>query len=97
MLRILKVTGSSLHPEFQDGDFVLLGTCAGTLSRVRPGDVVVFHNAEYGTLIKRITHIEENDVHVRGTQIDSVDSRRLGPIPRPDLRGKVLWHIRKPR
>jgi type IV secretory pathway protease TraF len=32
---------------------------------------------------------------VRGTQIDSTDSRNFGPVPLSKVEGKVIWHIRQ--
>lgn len=94
MFRILRVTGDSLSPDFQEGDFVVLAT-SPFLSSLKPGDVVVFEHATYGTLIKRVTHALPGEVYVAGTHEHSLDSRRLGPIERSTIRGKVIWHIRK--
>jgi len=98
ILQLLKVTGRSLTPEYQDGDFVLTSRIPLLLGRLRGGDVVVFQHALYGTLIKRVDHIqpEHDEIYVRGLLEDSVDSRRFGPINRRSITGKVVWHIRRP-
>jgi signal peptidase I len=99
MLRFMKVTGDSLSPEFQEGDFVLVSKIPFSLSSIHEGDTVVFNHSEYGTLIKKvaIAYPENEEYFVVGTHGHSVDSRRFGNVPRKDLLGKVIWHIRRPR
>ncbi len=94
MFRILRVTGESLSPGYQDGDFVVLATDP-RFYRIRPGEVIVFEHAQYGMLIKRVTHELPEEVYVAGTHEHSLDSRKLGPIERSSITGKVLWHIRR--
>lgn len=97
MLRLLKVTGRSLAPDYQDGDFVLTSRIPVLFGRLRSGDVVVFEHEFYGTLIKRVERIDAalDQLFVVGLPDDSVDSRRFGPVPRRSIRGKVIWHIRR--
>lgn len=91
---ILRVRGGSLAPRFRDGDYVLLSGLG--LKRIRPGDVIVFDHPDYGRLIKRVEGIEPcGRLRVRGDDIDSVDSRRFGPVPRASVRGRVIAHIKK--
>lgn len=91
---ILRVRGGSLAPRFRDGDYVLLSGLG--LKRIRPGDVIVFDHPDYGRLIKRVEAVEPcGRLRVRGDDIDSVDSRRFGPVPRASVRGRVIAHIKK--
>jgi len=94
MLKIIRITGVSLTPEYQPGDYVLV---AG-LARYAAGDVVVFERGELGMLIKRVERVlpETDALYVVGSHPLSVDSRQFGPIPRGSVLGKVLWHIRRP-
>ena len=98
MLRILKVSGESLTPEFREGDFVLIAKIPFLLNRLRADDTIAFRHPEYGVMIKKIETLEpEGDkIFVVGTHDHSVDSRRFGPIQRDDILGKVIWHIRQP-
>lgn len=98
MLRLLKVTGRSLAPDYQDGDFVFASIIPVLLGRLRSGDVIVFQHETYGTLIKRVERVDaaQDALFVVGLPDDSVDSRRFGPISRRSVRGKVIWHIRNP-
>jgi len=96
MLRLLRVRGSSLWPDFREGDYVLVVSSPFRLGKVRPGDVIVFQQPGYGILLKRVQRVLENgqSFEVRGTQIASSDSRNFGPVPQERLLGKVIWHIR---
>ncbi len=97
MLRIIKVTGDSMSPDFQEGDFVLLATAPFFLKRLKVGDTIVFQHKLYGTLIKRIVSFdpETAEAYIEGTRPDSLDSRRLGTIRRENIRGKVIAHFSK--
>lgn len=95
MLQFFKVTGNSLSPDYQEGDFVLLVKIPFFLRSIKPGDVVVFRHAAYGVMIKRVDRIvpEGDLLEVVGANNESTDSRHFGPIHRSDLVGKVLWHF----
>jgi phage repressor protein C with HTH and peptisase S24 domain len=92
MFRIIKVTGHSLSPEYQEGDYVLLHT-KPFFFQLKSGDTIVFNQAAYGKMIKKIDRIDYNLVYVVGTHATSVDSRQFGPISLEDITGKVIWHI----
>lgn len=98
MCRILKISGESLVPDYQDGDYVLLSRLSLRMQKLRPGDTVVFSMPPYGTLIKRIDHIlpDGEAVFVLGTDPLSTDSRLFGPVPINSLAGRVIAHIRRP-
>ncbi len=96
MLRLLKIRGDSLSPEYSQGDFVLVSKIPYYLTHPSPGDVIAFHQPGYGLLIKRVqSPIPEGGVNVIGDHKDSVDSRVFGPVKEVDILGKVIWHIRK--
>jgi signal peptidase I len=98
MFRIHKVTGDSMSPEYQEGDFVLIATAGFIRKRLKVGDVIIFENQLYGTLIKRIASFdpETAEAYVEGAHPDSLSSLRLGTIRRDAIRGKVIAHIPKP-
>ena len=97
MLRIHKVTGDSMSPDFQDGDYVVLATLPFFLKRLKVGDTIIFENKNYGTLIKRIASFdsESAEAYVEGANPASLDSRRLGTVRRDAIRGKVIAHFPK--
>ena len=97
MLRLLKITGESLTPEFQEGDFVFVSRIPFWFHSPSTGDIIAFHHPGYGLLIKRIQHTTAEDgLFVMGSHPASIDSRVFGPINNRDVIGKVIWHIRKP-
>jgi signal peptidase I len=93
---LYRVSGYSLWPLYDDGDYVLAlhPTLAGT---IKPGDVVVFRHPAYGTMIKQVEHIVpgSNDLYVTGTHERSTDSRDFGAISSRSVIGKVVWHIKQ--
>ena len=97
MLKIIKVTGQSLSPEYKEGDYVVITTIPFFFSALKTGEKVVFHHPVYGTMIKRVERdcAEEQEVFVVGSHSESLDSRQFGPIPKGWITGKVLWHIAK--
>ena len=96
MLRLLKVRGESLWPDFHEGDYVLAAGVPFPARRIKPGDVIVFDQPGYGTLLKRVHRVVQDGraYDVRGTQVVSSDSRDFGPVPKTRVSGKVIWHIR---
>ena len=98
MLRMVRVTGESLSPLFQEGDYVLITTIPFVVNKIKAGDTIVFLNPSYGTLIKQVEQAnrEEGTISVVGLNPNSVDSRRFGPIRWEDVIGKVIWHIARP-
>ena len=94
--QFMRVRGDSLAPRFRSGDFVAVSALPLRLRPPRPADVLVFDHPEYGRLIKRLERVEpDGRLFVRGDDIDSVDSRRFGPIAPELVQGMVILHIRK--
>lgn len=98
LVKLLKVTGQSLMPEVQEGDFVLASKIPFFLSPPKAGDLVVFRHPAYGIMIKRVQQIlpQGERIVVSGTHPASIDSRTFGPIHTRTILGKVIWHIPKP-
>ena len=98
MLRRIKVSGNSLSPDFSEGDFVITVKIPLFLRFLRQGDVVVFTQPPYGTMIKKVEWVDPilNQVFVIGMHKNSIDSRTFGPVSSQNLIGKVFWHIRRP-
>ncbi len=93
MFQILRIHGESMSPVYKDGDFVLL--MKPFRGKIKKGDIVVFDNDLYGTLIKAVQKITDEGIYVLGTGESSLDSRRLGPVNSASIRGKVIWHIHR--
>ncbi len=95
MCRILRIQGDSLDPEYKDGDFILISKIPIFLNLVHPGDLVVFHQPGYGTLVKIIERLtpDRQHIYVIGLKTESIDSRIFGQVRKSDLVGKVIWHF----
>ncbi len=98
MIRLIKVSGSSLVPDYEEGDFVLIAKIPFFLNSYRVGDVVVFNHPVFGIMIKKIEQVlaSGNEFFVVGSHERSVDSRQFGAVEKGVILGKVIWHIRKP-
>jgi len=96
MLRLLKLSGDSLAPEYQFGDFVFISKIPYFFTSPAPGDVIAFHQPGYGWLIKRIQEVlPDGKLNVIGSHPESIDSRDFGPIDKKNVIGKVIWHIHR--
>ena len=97
MFRLLKVSGESLSPSYQDGDFVLVAKIPLFFNSIRRGDFIAFHHEIYGTMIKQVDDIspDREGLRVTGTHENSVDSTQFGAVHRNSVIGKVIWHIKK--
>jgi len=98
-MHLLKVRGASLWPDYHDGDYVLAAGVPFPVCKIKAGDVIVFRQPGFGTLIKRVHRVLDNGqaFDVRGTQIYSSDSRNFGPVPRAHISGKVIASLRAKR
>ena len=98
MIKLIKITGSSLEPEYNHGDYLITTTISYILRSLRPGNSVIFKHPVYGTMVKQVktANPDTGEIFVIGTHPNSTDSRHFGPIPQSWLTGKVLWHIPKP-
>ncbi len=93
---LYKVSGHSLWPLYEDGDYVL-ALHPGLAGAIKPGDVVVFRHPAYGIMIKQVESVLPGNQHlyVVGTHQRSTDSRDFGPISPRSVIGKVVWHIKQ--
>ena len=96
MFKILRITGMSLSPAYQHGDYVLIRNIR-QVSRLIAGDTIVFRQPGYGQLIKQVNSInlEEETCRVTGTSPDSIGSETFGAVPLEAILGMVIHHIPK--
>lgn len=97
ILKVVRISGHSLEPQYQDGDFVLVSRIPILLKGVQPGDPILFRHPTLGVLVKLVEQIEQEgrQLFVVGTNPLSHDSRTFGPISSEMVLGKVIGHIRK--
>jgi signal peptidase I len=93
--KIYRVSGNSLHPRFQHGDFVLVSKFVRNVTKLNIGDPIVFRHAHHGTMIKLVSRInfKADEIEVVGNDYGSTDSRSFGPISKNDVLGKVIFCI----
>ena len=98
MIKLIKVTGHSLSPEYKEGDFVLVVKIPLFCNWIKEGDTIVFYHPQYGQMIKRVAWAErdQNAIFVMGSHQESIDSRTFGPIGYEMIKWKVIWHISGP-
>jgi len=94
MCRVIKVTGESLTPIIEEGDFVLVLKIPFFF--LHSGDIIVFRHDTYGMMIKMVEVVsrDERTVFAIGTHPLSTDSRSFGPVPWRNILGKVILRIR---
>ena len=99
MLQLLKVSGLSLWPLYEDGDYVLIAhlPLARLAGGIKAGDVLVFRHPDIGIMIKQVERIlpGSGDIFVVGANERSLDSRNFGAISPQAVIGKVIWHIKR--
>jgi len=94
LIRILRITGASLTPKYQSGDYVCINTRVNKRS-LKPGAIVVFQQPGYGILVKEVQEVypDKDTCWLVGTIPESVDSREFGEVPVKNIIGKVMIHI----
>ena len=93
MLRIFRVSGSSMEPTLSDGDYVVAAT---NWWRPRENKLAVVHHQEYGVIIKRVHRHTPRGYILSSDNLLGTDSRTLGEIPQQQVIGPVLLTIRRP-
>lgn len=96
-LRIIKISGYSLYPDYLNGDFVIILKIPFFYDSYKPGDLIVFKQQEYGLMIKVVEEVSRDGdtISVTGTYANSLDSRQFGEIKKKDIIGKVIYRIKK--
>lgn len=85
-----------MQPLYADGDYVVVSKIPLLWRSIEAGDVIVFRHSAYGTMIKMVENVEDqNSIRVAGTGVFSVDSRHFGALSSSNVLGKVIWRVRK--
>lgn len=89
----IKITGHSMEPTLPEGSFFLLNRWVYFFRSPRLGEVVVLQS-DQEFLCKRIAGIDlvNEEYQIEGDNSrDSLDSRKLGPIQKKQILGKVIF------
>ena len=92
MIKLFRISGDSLYPLFKEGELVV-GIRPKFGLHVEPNDIVTFVRKGVGVMIKQVRSIENSQVFVVGTTIESVDSRVFGTIPLEHISYKILFRL----
>ena len=93
MLKIFRISGSSMEPTLSDGDYVVAATM---LWRPPIDRMVVVKHKDYGVLVKRLQRVTSNGYILISDNPLGTDSRALGEIPERQVIGPVLFSVRRP-
>ena len=79
-------------PTLHNEDFVI--SLKSKRRQYKKGDIVVTCHAEFGHIIKRIEHIDENKrIALTGDNLISTGSKKIGLQEPESILGRVIWHI----
>jgi nickel-type superoxide dismutase maturation protease len=98
--RSIAVSGSSMHPTYNDGDWLVFKQVTATAndSRALLGRVVVIERESYPGIhfIKRVTRLEDDAFWVEGDNKESsTDSRQWGAITPTEIVGVVILRYKR--
>ena len=99
--RLYKVSGESMLPVLEDGEYVLGNTRAYCRKRPQPGDLVVaIHPEHKSKIVKRVESVTEDNrycLHSENSSIpESSDSRRFGNLDKESIVARVSCRIGVP-
>lgn len=83
-----------MSPLFFDGDFII-ATTLFSRKKLRPGDIIIFKHP-LGILIKEVVNVSDT-VSVRGINLLSTTSDKLGKISFDNIIAKKIFSIKKKR
>ena len=86
MFQYFRIKGESMLPTLQSGDLVM----TSNLVEINRNDIVVFNDATYGTVVKRVRSIKKNYFKVK-----SDNSKTDSPVcstlhPNRNIIGKII-------
>lgn len=94
-----QVTGDSMKPSLQEGDWVFSAPCKGVEGEGQAGDIVVVQHPFFREtlLIKRVERVSQSGIFVTGDNPgSSTDSHSFGVVPWSHLVAKVktVWQVK---
>lgn len=90
--RLWRVSGTSMEPQYHEGDYVILESVPAAMLAV--GDVVVTrHPFKNLDVIKTIDEIDDAYLELRSPQ--GQDSRQFGRVPIGTVRGRVSVNLNR--
>jgi len=90
--RLVRVSGHSMSPVLEDGDYVVLKRVRRQ-SALKPGEIVLIRHAEFGDILKRIRRLGPNGIEAEGISDASVSSEKIGRVAFEHVLGRLIWRI----
>lgn len=92
MLKILRITGQSMSPTLNEGDYILV-LCR--FFRLKLNDLVVVQHHSYPILIKRLAYLDQHTIELESdNQQLGLSREQMGQIKREAVIGKVIYCIK---
>ena len=86
MFQYFRIKGESMLPTLQSGDIVV----TSDLVEIKSNDIVVFNDATYGTVVKKVRSIKNNYFKVKSDNLKT-DSPVCSTLhPNSNIIGKVI-------
>ena len=92
MLKLVKVTGQSMSPTLEDGDYVI----TKKPRQYRAGLIYVINHIDLGRIIKRLQDTKHDRCFFIGDKPNaSTPSSLIGAVEKERIVGQVIWVIGK--
>lgn len=93
IIKLIKVSGESMIPHLDNGDYVIVSSWGMNISI---GNVVVVEHPVYHRIIKRVVQVFPNgELWLSGENKRSLSSEQLGRVQPETIIGKVVMRIKK--
>tara|TARA_B100000214_G_scaffold356811_1_gene315734 strand:+ start:206 stop:475 length:270 start_codon:yes stop_codon:yes gene_type:complete len=86
MFQYFKIKGESMLPTLQSGDIVM----TSNLVEINRNDIVVFNDATYGTVVKRVKSIKKNYFKVKSDNLKTESPVCSTLYPNRNIIGKII-------
>ena len=86
MIQYFKIKGKSMLPTLQSGDIVM----TSNLVEINRNDIVVFNDATYGTVVKRVRSIKKNYFKVKSDNLKTDSPVCSTLYPNRNIIGKII-------
>ena len=86
MFQYFKIKGESMLPTLQSGDIVM----TSNLVEINKNDIVVFNDATYGTVVKRVRSIKKNYFKVKSDNLKTESPVCSTLYPNRNIIGKII-------
>ena len=94
MLKLVKVTGNSMSPTLEDGDYVLIRK-PRRQRKLTLGLIYVINHSELGRIIKRLGDMKHDRCFFIGDNPSSTPSTVIGAVESSRVIGQVILAVGK--